>query len=182
LNGQARSWDQFVRHRWQLLRYVQSLIASREDAADLSQELGVVVLAHDDAPADAREFLHWCRGIAHNLALHHWRAERRYNHLFADWEADPNPPEAVALSLEETLADRQTLKRCVADLDEASRELIKLRYVDGKTSREIARIVRQSPDAVRMRIMRVREALRDRLCYPEAPPPDRDNLHDSGAH
>lgn len=182
MSEHSRSWKQFVRHRLQLLRYVQSLISSREDAADLLQELGVVVLAHDDAPADAREFLQWCRGIAHNLALHHWRAERRYNHLFADWEADPHPPEAVALSFEETLADRETLERCVEDLDDASRELLKLRFVDGKTSREIARIVRQSPEAVRMRIMRVREALRDRLCYPEAPPPDRDRLHDSGAH
>jgi len=167
VSDSTRSWEQFVRHRPELLRYVHSLISSPEDAADLLQEVGVVVLAHDDdAPSETRAFALWCRGIAHNLALHHWRAVRRYNHVFADWDDDRDGAEAAtrapSLSIEETLADRESLERCVADLDETSRELLRLRYVCGKSSREIARMLRQSPEAVRMKIMRVREALRHR--------------------
>ena len=179
MNDRARSWEQFVGHRRALLRYLRSLIAGREDAADLLQEVGVVVLAHDDAPADPRAFVLWCRGIARNLALHHWRAERRYNDLFAEWDADRDTAGPSIVSMEEALADRESLERCVEGLDEATRELLKLRYLDGKTSREIARIVRQSPDAVRMRIMRVREALRSRVWEPEADPADG---LDSGTH
>jgi RNA polymerase sigma-70 factor (ECF subfamily) len=166
---------------------VRSLIASREDAADMLQEMGVVVLARDDAPSDSQAFLFWCRGIAHNLALHHWRALRRYKDVFAEWNADQDSSDAAATSVEETLADRESLLRCVEDLDEPSRRLIKLKYVDGKTSRQIARIVKQSPEAVRMRIMRIREGLRDRLArrdptWRPPPPPPAQSLTDSGAY
>jgi len=181
LNGQDPSWEQFVRHSPELLRYVRSLIPSRDDAADLLQEIGVVLLAHDDAPTEPRELLFWCRRIAHNLALHHWRSVRRHNDIFVDREADEDSAEIAISSLEETVSDRESLLRCVEDLDEPSRQLLKLRYVDGKTSREIARITRQSPEAVRMRIMRVREAMRGRLPRRPPPAPDQD-LHDSGAY
>ena len=159
------------------------MIPSDEDTADLLQEIGVVVLAHDDAPIDPREFLLWCRRIAHNLALHHWRAVRRHNDVFVDrdWDEDTDTTDLATSSIEETVADRESLLRCVEDLDEPSRLLLQLKYVDGKTSREIARMMRQTPEAVRMKIMRVREAMRDRLWKPPAPPQDQ-NLHDSGAY
>jgi RNA polymerase sigma factor (sigma-70 family) len=155
-------------------------VANREDAADLLQELGVIVLARDDAPSEPRAFLLWCRGIAHNLALHHWRALRRYKDVFAEWDADRDSFDEGAVSVEDAFADRESLVRCVQDLDKTSRELLRLRYVCGKTSREIARMLRQSPEAVRMRIMRVREVLRHRIEEPDAAVPDK-RLLESGA-
>src|ERR1043166_9366428 len=74
--------EHLVRCRRELARFARSLMPSPEDASDLLQEVGVVVLASDDAPTDAREFLYWCRGIAHNLARHHWRAARKRNDVF----------------------------------------------------------------------------------------------------
>jgi len=181
LSNNARSWEQFVRHRTRLVRHLRSLVANREDAADLLQELGVIVLARDDAPAEPRAFLLWCRAIAHNLALHHWRALRRYKDVFAEWDADRDSSDEGMISVEDALADRESLERGVENLDKASRELLRLRYVCGKTSREIARMLRQSPEAVRMRIMRVREALRQRIEEPERSVPDK-RLLESGAH
>jgi RNA polymerase sigma factor (sigma-70 family) len=147
------------------------------------------VLAHDDAPNDPREFLLWCHRIARNLALHHWRAVRRHNDVFVDrdWDEDTESADVVIASFEETVADRESLLRCVEDLDEPSRRLLELKYVDGKTSREIARIVHQSPEAVRMKIMRVRAGMRHRLSKSPAPAPAPEtatdqNLHDSGAY
>jgi RNA polymerase sigma-70 factor (ECF subfamily) len=143
----------------ELARYARSLMASAEDASDLVQEVGVVVLAHEGAPTDARAFLGWCRRIAHNLALHHWRAARRHHDIFSAWDPEQDCSEAAGAAVDQLLADRQALARCIGDLDSPSRKLLELRYVDGKSSAEIARILGQSPGAVRMRIMRLREAI-----------------------
>src|SRR5262245_48904144 len=131
-----------------------------EDASDLLQEVGVVVLASDEAPTKAREFLSWCRGIAHNLALHHWRAARKHNDVLTELDSSYDSAETPVMSIEEVLADRESLAMCIQGLDKPSRKLLKLKYIDGKTSAEIALILRQSPEAVRMRIMRLREAIR----------------------
>jgi len=61
------------------------------------------------------------------------------------------------------MALRRALMECLEDLDDQSRVLLTMRYMDGKTSREIARQFRQSPAAIRMRIMRVRETLKGRM-------------------
>jgi RNA polymerase sigma factor (sigma-70 family) len=73
------------------------------------------------------------------------------------------------------------LAMVIQDLDPPSRQLLKLKYIDGKTSTEIAQLLQQSPEAVRMRIMRLREAIRLRFWQPDPPPPGP-RLTDSGAH
>lgn len=173
--------EHLVQCRRELARYARSLMPTPEDASDLLQEVGVVVLARDDAPTDAREFLSWCRGIAHNLALHHWRAVRKRNVVFAELDSSYDTAETPVTSIEEILADRESLAMCIKDLDQPSRQLLKLKYVEGKTSTEIARILRQTPEAVRMRIMRLREAIRLSLWKPDPPLADQ-RLTDSGTH
>ncbi|HMF44522.1 MAG TPA: sigma-70 family RNA polymerase sigma factor [Polyangia bacterium] len=173
--------EHLVRCRRELARYARSLMPTPEDASDLLQEVGVVVLASNEAPTDAREFISWCRGIAHNLALHHWRAARRRNDALTGLGSAYDSGETPVTSLETILADRESLAMCLQSLDEPSRQLLKLKYIDGKTSTEIAQILGQSPEAVRMRIMRLREAIRLRFWPPDAPSEDQ-RLTDSGAH
>jgi RNA polymerase sigma-70 factor (ECF subfamily) len=151
--------DHLLRCRAELARYARSLMPSPEDASDLLQEVGVVVLAHDGAPTEARAFLSWCRGITYNLALHHWRAARRRHDMFAAWDPEQDWLDTAGTAIDESLADREALAHCIRTLDSESRALLTLRYVDGKTSPEIARLLGQSPGAVRMRIMRLREAI-----------------------
>ena len=173
--------EHLVRCRRELARYARSLMPTPEDASDLLQEVGVVVLASNDVPTEAREFLSWCRGIAHNLALHHWRAARKHNDVFTELDSSYASAETPVTSFEEVLADRESLAMCIQSLDEPSRQLLTLKYIEGKTSTEIARILGQTPEAVRMRIMRLREAIRLRFWPPDAPAPD-ERLTDSGAH
>src|SRR5262245_6793633 len=94
-----------------------------EDASDLLQEVGVVVLASNEAPTEAREFVSWCRGIAHNLALHHWRAARKHNHVFTELDSSSDSAETQVTAIEEVLADRQSLAMCIRGLDQPSRQL-----------------------------------------------------------
>ena len=153
-------WKHFASNSRRIRAYLESLLSSREDAADLLQDVGMVLLARDQVPPDEATFVCWCRGIARNLALHHWRAAHRYNEVFAD--SDPEAVESDAASewLEEGVADRESVCACLRDLDEQTRSMLIKRYVDEETSREIGRELRQSPAAVRMKIKRARAAIR----------------------
>ena len=55
--------EHLVRCRRELASYARSLMPTPEDASDLLQEVGVVVLASNEAPTEEREFVSWCRGI-----------------------------------------------------------------------------------------------------------------------
>jgi RNA polymerase sigma-70 factor (ECF subfamily) len=156
-------WRHFVRNRAQLRSYIRKLVSNHADVADLLQEVGLVILDRADVPSDAQQFRAWCRGVARNLVSHHWRSTRRHNELFSSDDVASETPDTGVRSTEDLMALRRVLAECLEDLDEPSRVLLMLRYMDGKTSGEIARQFRQSPAAIRMKIMRVREALRDRM-------------------
>lgn len=152
--------NRFIRLRPQVAAYVRSLIASHEDAADVLQELSLALLLRGGAPAEPTDLLRWCRGTARNLALHHWRSARRHSEIFSSRLEHEHADTVEHSSLERAVVDRVSIMRCLRCLDGHSRRLLLLRYVAGKTSAEIARRSHQSPAAVRMRLMRVREDLR----------------------
>ncbi len=152
--------NRFIRLRPQVAAYLRSLMATHEDAADLLQELSLALLIRGDAPAEPTKLLRWCRGTARNLALHHWRSARRRSEIFSSGHAAHDADPAEPASLERAVVDRDAIVRCLRCLDGHSRRLLLLRYVAGKTSAEIARRSHQSPAAVRMKLMRVRDDLR----------------------
>jgi RNA polymerase sigma-70 factor (ECF subfamily) len=159
----TRLWRHFLNNRAQLSAYIRKLVSNPADVADLLQEVGLVVLYHADVPSDARQFSAWCRGVARNVVSHHWRSARRHSEVFSVTDVASETPDVGVRSTEDLMALRRALVECLDELDDQSRMLLALRYRDGKTSGEIARQLRQSPGAVRMKIMRVRETLKDRM-------------------
>lgn len=143
------------------MAYIRSLVANHDDAADLLQDLSLVVLARAGALPETIQMLRWCRGVARHLALHRRRLARRRNEIFPVESGATDPAEfAISSSPERALADRDSLGRFFRELDARSRRLLVLRYLAGRTSEEIARTSRQSPAAVRMKLMRLRKSLR----------------------
>lgn len=146
-----------MREQKELLRYIRSRVRTREDAADLFQDLGILVLQHPTGPNDASDFKAWCRGLARNMAAHYWRSEVRRSTrtplfepaFFHDAMPAPNPdPERDAVL-------RQSLALCVQDLNERARDLLIRRYVLEETSMQIAGTLRKSQGAIRMRLVRL---------------------------
>jgi RNA polymerase sigma-70 factor (ECF subfamily) len=54
---------------------------------------------------------------------------------------------------------RSAMRACVENAPPKSQGLLRMRYFEGQTSREIARITRKSAAAVRMALTRIRGAL-----------------------
>jgi RNA polymerase sigma factor (sigma-70 family) len=155
VQSNSQIWRHFVRHRGELRGYIRSLVSNHADVADLMQEVGLVILDH--------QFPAWCRGIVRNVVSHHWRSARRRSELFSPADVESESPDSGLRSTEDIVASRNALATCLDELDDQSRTLLTLRYMDGKTSGEIARQFRQSPAAIRMKIMRVRDALKVRM-------------------
>ncbi len=153
----------FLQHRHMLLSYIHALVGDSNDAEDIFQEVGIRVMQKQQSPTDPREFAAWCRGIARNLVLHHWRSKRR-SKVVADerlldalelafQEAEP----AAELSRQRSLA----LADCLRMLADHSRDVANMRYFEGLTSVEIGERLARSSAAVRKMLSRVRAQLEE---------------------
>jgi RNA polymerase sigma factor (sigma-70 family) len=166
---EAKRWALFTHHRRSFVRFAQKLVKNADDAQDLVQDLGLLVVSHATGPRDDAHFCAWCRGLIRNIVVHHWRSKaRRFD------QASPVGFEIIEYPENEQRAnpeDRAHFRKrlgVLSTLDDPSLELLRRRYVLGETSGEIARSQRRSPDSVRMQLMRLRASLRDAAATNEA--------------
>lgn len=95
------------------------------------------------------------------MLAHHFRAKRRRANLltrveleYARSEESPGPdPERAATA-------RETLRILGSELDPSASELLLQRYFLGQSAEEIGQELEQSPTTVRMRLMRLRSAVK----------------------
>jgi RNA polymerase sigma factor (sigma-70 family) len=146
----------FEQHREQLQRYVRRLVSQEDEVTDIVQEVGVRLLSQPTMPSGEQRFGAWCKAVARHVVLHERRATRYRQALRAEIESahrsDVFRPQVRA-------AIRFTVLRQLEGIDPLSQELLVRRYVLEQTSDEISRDIQLSAAAVRMRLMRLREAL-----------------------
>lgn len=111
-------------------------------------------------------FLPWLRQITRNLARDHLRAQGRRRQPAGDVEAllaqvaDPHPEPAERAAD----AEQQAVAAAVIDsLPEESREVLLLYYREGQSSRQVAGLLGLQDAAVRKRLQRARERVREEL-------------------
>ena len=152
----------FLRQREMLLSYIHALVRDPDAAEDLFQQVGICILEREELPCAPEAFPAWCRGVARNLILHHWRDQRRRRALPSGLLI-----EAVDLAYRE--ADEQAdfyqmrsaaLTECLKQVPARQRQLLALRYTENLTSQEIGQRLRRTAEAVRKEIARLRHQLR----------------------
>jgi RNA polymerase sigma-70 factor (ECF subfamily) len=150
------------RHQPRVRVVVRRLLADPFDVEDVVQEailqsyLGLAELR------DPARFGSWLTGIAINLAKMRLRRARTVRVVAdgdaLDWTAGPTPEEAFEAG--ELL---RLVQEAVAMLPAGERDAVLMHYVDGLTCREIAALLGQSTGAIRVRLHRARNRLRERL-------------------
>ncbi|MFY2764418.1 RNA polymerase sigma factor [Arenimonas sp. MALMAid1274] len=111
-------------------------------------------------------FLPWLRQITRNLARDHLRAQGHRVAPVADVEAliasiadpRPGPSESLAEQQEHAIA-----AAVIDSLPEESREVLLLYYREGQSSRQVASLLGLQDAAVRKRLSRARQSVRDEL-------------------
>lgn len=145
-----------------LLSFIHALVRDGNDAEDIFQEVGVLVLKDGSkAPRDSRLFAAWCRGVARNLVLHHWRSKQRSKVVANEQLLDVLELAYQEAKPEELLAQQRSaaLADCLRELADRPREVIDMRYFQRLTSEEIGQQLDRTAAAVRKMLARIRAQL-----------------------
>jgi RNA polymerase sigma-70 factor (ECF subfamily) len=161
-----RAAAEFIHDRHRLGAFVGGLLRDAHAAEDVIQEVWVRLASELEKSTLIENQAAWCRGVARNLILKHWRTQRT-----AKVVADSEVMEAFLTQVETTFAEsevddewqrrQQALDECVSVLPEKSRRMLSLRYERRQSIEEVARATGQSFDAVTKALYRLRQALTD---------------------
>jgi RNA polymerase sigma-70 factor (ECF subfamily) len=168
LGGSEEAFSGLVRlHQAAVQAYLGRTIRNLDVVEDLAQETFLKAYRNLPQFRAASPFRVWLFGIARTEALMHWRQERArraqegrsLGRALQDWlgarvEAEASGPEAHERKV-------TALETCVKGLPDRSAALIEEYYVKGHTIGQIARATGKSEVAVRVTLLRIRQALRD---------------------
>jgi RNA polymerase sigma-70 factor (ECF subfamily) len=169
-HGDAEAFDALVeRLRGRAFRVAASLVGSREDALDLSQETFFKVYRARETYREGDPFLPWFHRILRNTCFSFLRRARRLERVSLDdhdadrgpWEiVDPGPPTERPAELSELQA---ALSEAISELKPSDREILTLRHDDELSYREIAEALAIPEGTVMSRLYHARRRLRDAL-------------------
>jgi RNA polymerase sigma-70 factor (ECF subfamily) len=152
--------SRFVAERHALLGFIYGMVRDLAAAEDILQEvwLRLAEAAERDEPIDDPG--KWCRGVARNLILHHWRA-RRTAKVVADSELLEIVEQALNEHHDFWAERRQALMECIDRLPEKSKQLLQMKYEQGLSFADMAERLQRSLESLKMSLCRVRQALLD---------------------
>ena len=164
VDRQQQLTSEFVAGRHSLYGFIYGLVRNTHDAEDILQEVWLRFFRAITEAAEIQDQAKWCRGAARNLILHYWR-DRRIDKVIVDQELVDLAE--LAFAEQDTHSDywwlmrQQALKHCMDGLPERSKLLLRLKYEQGLSARDVAERLRQSADAVLKALSRVRQMLRE---------------------
>lgn len=147
---------QFIENQGRLYAYIATLLPHRDDAEEVLQRTSMVLWQKWDRFDQQRGFLPWARGIALNEVRNLLRrSERRNVHL-----SEPIL-ELLAVEFEERRDEQRTaaLSTCLERLQRRQRDLVEQCYLGSLEIKAIAESLGLTPDALYMRLHRIRKTL-----------------------
>ncbi|MDP3953780.1 MAG: RNA polymerase sigma factor [bacterium] len=158
----TRAYDEYADA---IFRHCYFRISDRERAKDLMQETFIktwdYILKHDERIDNLRAFLY---KTAHNLVVDEYR-KAKGNASLETMQEDgfqPGVTETITDSVGAKLESEYVLK-VVEKIDGKYREAVIMRYMDGLTPKEIAKITGETQNNISVRINRGLKQLREIL-------------------
>jgi RNA polymerase sigma-70 factor, ECF subfamily len=160
----ARRFEQLIADVHDPLERYLRRRAPRHDADDVMGDVLLTLWRRLDAVPDTSP-LPWCYGVARRALANHRRGNRRRLQLVAKLGAQPpahfDPDGAV---------DHPELAAALAAVSPDDRELIALWAWEGLEPREIAVVLDTTPNAVSLRLTRVKKKLARAINRQDVPP------------
>jgi RNA polymerase sigma-70 factor, ECF subfamily len=129
--------------------------ASSHDADDVMGDVLLTLWRRLDAIPQPTP-LPWCYGVARRALANHRRSDLRRLRLVSKMERQPQPPPSDEI-------DHPELAAALANLSSADREIIALWAWEDLEPREIAVVLETTPNAVSIRLSRLRKKLADEI-------------------
>lgn len=143
-----------------------SIVRDIQTSEDIAQEAFLNAWTNLRRLRNSSSFLPWLRQITRNLARDHLRrrvTEKRYDGDMDDIlavVADPTPDHPELLSREH---EEAVVAELIDDLPEDTREILLIYYREGQSSKQVAALLGMQDAAVRKRLSRARQSLREDL-------------------
>jgi RNA polymerase sigma-70 factor (ECF subfamily) len=173
--GEEAAFEQLVRqYSSRLLTVARRMLGNEHDAQDALQEAFLSAFKAIDEFTGAAKLSTWLHRIVVNAALMKLRSRRRKREEPIDdllprfdaegeWASEVTSwetPSEVLLQQQET---RATVRRCIDRLPESYRTVMMLRDIEELDTEEAADALGITPNAVKIRLHRARQALRTLL-------------------
>lgn len=165
--GDAAAYGRLVSATQRMVASVALAITRDLQASeDIAQETFLTAWQRRGQLENPQSFLPWLRQVARNRAIDHVRARR-----YRETPVDPlehlagiaaEPGQGPALSHERSEQARR-LAEALDEIPESSRDVLLLYYREGERSADVAALLGISEAAVRKRLQRGRDALREKL-------------------
>lgn len=144
-----------------LYGYIYSLLGDPHAATDVLQETNLVLWRKIGEFRPGGEFIPWAFGIARFQVMAYMRDRKREK----EYLLKPELIEFLTSEVEEQAARfddmRAAMQQCLSKLPAHSRELIERRYSKGQALDAICQETQRNLSAVKVALMRVRQALRE---------------------
>lgn len=171
LAGDVKAFELLVVRHARFAGAVATAVVGDYDAAkDVVQEAFVKVLEGLGAVDDPARFKGWLRNVVRTTALDHLRRRKvtgRAAEALPGQDEEGGPPLAAPDVTPDDLLERDELRALVRDevalLPESQREVVLLKYLDGRSYEEIAELTGLTVNTIESRLFRARATLRRRL-------------------
>lgn len=141
-----------------LYAYINYHVPSKNDSDDILQEVIATLLNKFNEYREGTDFLRWAITVAKYKILSFGRDNNRRRILFNETDMDQIQIEVMSHvnSLDE---EKERLKKCLKKLPDKQKTLLKLRYDNEMTYRQIAKQFNVSMQSVYKTIARIHETL-----------------------
>lgn len=153
------------RHYKTAISAAYSVLGNVDQAHDCAQEAFLEAKRRLDSLREKSKFGNWIYGIARQQAILIVRKQKQHREAMITKTDESkriipikSPPEQM--SKEEKL---ESIRRALNEVNEIYREVLILKYIDGRSHEDIARILSISAAAVDKRLMRGKDLLRESL-------------------
>lgn len=146
VNGNNKAFDELLkRHQAKLFAYIMRIVSDADLANDIFQETFVKVITNirQGKYVDTGKFSAWLMRIAHNMIIDHFRQAKAEKTISTDEESSTvlNCAELAEASIEDCMVNTQIhddVRRIIDALPENQREVLKMRFYQGLSFKEIA--------------------------------------------
>lgn len=144
--------------RMRLFAYIWSIVRDEHMAEDVFQEVSILVLHKREELRDAAALPTWLRKAARLAAIAGLRRQDRRPVLMDDDVLDRLEPFWAEPSGGSS-ARAEALRECVEALTPRARQLLRMRYVEGLSGRDVARRTGRKLESVYMALSRLHNRL-----------------------
>jgi RNA polymerase sigma-70 factor (ECF subfamily) len=165
-SGDVEAMEALLRDAYPgLMRFASHLIKDRDVAQDVTQEAAIKLVQKIEQLAEPAAFSSWAKTTLRREAFEFLRRQKR-NPAEANRDDDTNLKYASVDDGRAFLTGEE-MESCLRQLRREDRNLLNLHYWCGFEVKEIAAILGIAAGAVKTRLFRARNRLRDLLCEPE---------------